>query len=374
MAVPRAPPQDASALANRPPPKSILKKRPSDMNVDASAGGFVASAAIAGAGPGPNHSNNGKNGSKTTGGAAVNATRDMEVHEPTPISGVGSRRPSALESEDIHPMATPDMDPEEIKLLTPPTDHRARLTTHSPTPSHPQQQGLGTLSSTSSSLALKNTRKSGGGIGKAIGASVQMPVGGAGSPQKRNNDGSTSNTTMDMNKKRDPNQQQQHDSYNSSAGAAIPPDFTPGVQSNLHKDRGGERPQGDVGGQDITQDEMLTQQMFSLSSRAQDLVSQYYGLDDVGGSLQAPGATAVTAAAAGSGETRGPRQRRINFLDMIEIIPAHRKSDYNRSSDKHATFRVLTPDLKSEIRDELNTYKMREMAVHVESMANTAFH
>ncbi|OAQ25316.1 hypothetical protein K457DRAFT_53769, partial [Linnemannia elongata AG-77] len=67
------------------------------------------------------------------------------------------------------------------------------------------------------------------------------------------------------------------------------------------------------------------------------------------------------------------RRRSINFLETVEIIPVHRKSDYNRQSDKHATFKILTPDMKSEIRDELNTYKMREMAVHVESMANTAF-
>ncbi|OAQ31706.1 hypothetical protein K457DRAFT_51665, partial [Linnemannia elongata AG-77] len=65
--------------------------------------------------------------------------------------------------------------------------------------------------------------------------------------------------------------------------------------------------------------------------------------------------------------------RTIGFTDTIEIIPAHRKTEYNRRSDKYATFKNLTPDLKSEIRDELNTYKMREMAVHVESMGNTAF-
>ncbi|KAG0228463.1 hypothetical protein BGW42_002209 [Actinomortierella wolfii] len=66
--------------------------------------------------------------------------------------------------------------------------------------------------------------------------------------------------------------------------------------------------------------------------------------------------------------------RRIGFLSTVEIIPAHRKSDYNRRSDKNATFRILTPDMKGEIRDELNAYKMREMAVHVQSMGNTAFH
>ena len=68
------------------------------------------------------------------------------------------------------------------------------------------------------------------------------------------------------------------------------------------------------------------------------------------------------------------RSRTIGFTDTIEIIPARCKSEYNRRSDKYATFKDLTPDLKNESRDELNTYKMREMAVHVESMGDTAFH
>ena len=70
----------------------------------------------------------------------------------------------------------------------------------------------------------------------------------------------------------------------------------------------------------------------------------------------------------------GMNRRCINFLDTIEIIPAHRKLDYNRRSDKNATFKILTADMKTEIREELNSYKMREMAVHIESMGNTAFH
>ncbi|KAG0253041.1 hypothetical protein DFQ27_007709 [Actinomortierella ambigua] len=78
----------------------------------------------------------------------------------------------------------------------------------------------------------------------------------------------------------------------------------------------------------------------------------------------------AAAAAAAAAATA----RRIGFLSTVEIIPAHRKSEYNRRSDKNATFKVLTPDMKGEIRDELNAYKMREMAVHVESMGNTAFH
>ncbi|KAG0249825.1 hypothetical protein BG011_008911 [Mortierella polycephala] len=70
----------------------------------------------------------------------------------------------------------------------------------------------------------------------------------------------------------------------------------------------------------------------------------------------------------------GRCRKTLSFMDTIEIIPAHRKSEYNRRSDKDATFRILTPDLKTEIRDELNTFKMSEMTVHVESMKYTTFH
>ncbi|KAF9976106.1 hypothetical protein BGZ73_009143 [Actinomortierella ambigua] len=93
----------------------------------------------------------------------------------------------------------------------------------------------------------------------------------------------------------------------------------------------------------------------TIGARGSVISSQY----------QSKAAAAAAAAAAA---------RRIGFLSTVEIIPAHRKSEYNRRSDKNATFKILTPDMKGEIRDELNAYKMREMAVHVESMGNTAFH
>ncbi|KAF9186008.1 hypothetical protein BGZ50_002671 [Haplosporangium sp. Z 11] len=70
----------------------------------------------------------------------------------------------------------------------------------------------------------------------------------------------------------------------------------------------------------------------------------------------------------------GRRRKTLSFIDTIEIIPVYRKSEYNRRSDKNAAFRNLTPDLKTEIRDELNTFKMSEMTVHVESMKYTTFH
>ncbi|GJJ78303.1 hypothetical protein EMPS_10662 [Entomortierella parvispora] len=302
MAVPKRPPQDARTLAHLPPPKSILKKR---LSVDSTGtpSGSVTSASLAGAGPG-----------------GVNSTTGSGGNDGTAADALGP--------DTVHPMATADMDVADISLLTP-TDHRARLLTHSPTPNHPQQHVMGQEDQLGVQLAHKLAERY----------------------------------------------------YTSAQGAAIPPDFTPGVQPNSSY-RGGERLAGAVGpvshppmaaaaasSQDmISQDEMLTQQMlsqqvFGISARAQDLASQYYsGNGPVGGQMQQQNS--------GGGQKR----RQINFLETVEIIPAHRKSDYNRQSDKHATFKVLTPDLKSEIRDELNTYKMREMAVHVESMGNTAFH
>ncbi|KAF9952468.1 hypothetical protein BGZ65_005238, partial [Modicella reniformis] len=62
------------------------------------------------------------------------------------------------------------------------------------------------------------------------------------------------------------------------------------------------------------------------------------------------------------------------FNETIEIIPTYRKSEYNRRSDKNATFKILNPDMKVEIKNELNNFKMKEMAVHIESMGNTSFH
>ncbi|CAO3570311.1 unnamed protein product [Mortierella alpina] len=358
MAVPKAPPQKDPSV---PPPKSILKKRPSDLNVNASGGsGMVTSAALAGIG--------GSKAANEADHAAGTATNDVR---PVPPHGGPPRRLSALESEDIHPMATPDMDLDTIKLLTSSADHRARLVTNSPPPSRPHDTDHPVSPVAPAEVLAKLD-------GRAL-------MGGAGSPppggKSNNNDDNSNNSSAGAEKT----------AGRPLQGAAIPPDFTPGMQSNLHKDRGGERPQGAVGPDEMSQDELLTHQMLTFSARAQGLAQQYYGSGsggqgaiqgglggghslDVGGGhggLMVPG----SGSGSGSGGQQGGAKRRsINFLDRIEIIPAYRKADYNRSSDKHATFRILTPDLKSEIRDELNTYKMREMAVHVESMGNTAFH
>jgi hypothetical protein len=62
------------------------------------------------------------------------------------------------------------------------------------------------------------------------------------------------------------------------------------------------------------------------------------------------------------------------FSDDIEVAATYRKSEYNRRPDDDLTFRRLTPQLKSQIREELNQYKKSEMAVHADSVHNTCFH
>ena len=57
------------------------------------------------------------------------------------------------------------------------------------------------------------------------------------------------------------------------------------------------------------------------------------------------------------------------FAETVEVLPTFRKSEYNRKPDANATFKNLTPQMKNEIREELNTFKKTEMAVHEESNA-----
>jgi len=64
----------------------------------------------------------------------------------------------------------------------------------------------------------------------------------------------------------------------------------------------------------------------------------------------------------------------LNFNETVEILPTWRATDYCRKPDNDATFKKLTPKLKMEIREELNSYKKEEMAVHELSHQNTAFH
>lgn len=317
MAIPRPPPLNPHI--SRPLPKSILKKRPSEVDPTTAAAAGDAAA-----------SSGDTSDSASTKAATADANATSGQHD--------GAVDQTMSSESVHPMATADMDVMDINLLTP-TDHRARLLTSSPPPGHPPQHLVNRID--------KNP----------------MLMGGAGSPIPSNNSDSVSSSSK---------MQQQSSSMSlsqsQSQGAALPPDFTPGVQSNSSKDRGGERAQGTVGDY-MSQDELLTQQMIGISSRAQDIAKQYYSNTN---NQTSTGRTLAPIASTAADSVR--RRRSINFRETVEIIPAHRKGEYNRQSDKHATFKILTPDMKSEIRDELNTYKMREMAVHVESMANTAFH
>ena len=61
--------------------------------------------------------------------------------------------------------------------------------------------------------------------------------------------------------------------------------------------------------------------------------------------------------------------RILVFAETVEVLPTFRKSEYNRKPEIGATFRNLTPQLKGQIREELNTFKKHEMEVHEESNA-----
>lgn len=75
-----------------------------------------------------------------------------------------------------------------------------------------------------------------------------------------------------------------------------------------------------------------------------------------------------------SNKSPNKEKKYIVFSESIEILPTFRKTEYNRKPDGSATFRRLTPQLKIQIREELNTFKRNEMPVHLESVSNTCFH
>jgi hypothetical protein len=54
----------------------------------------------------------------------------------------------------------------------------------------------------------------------------------------------------------------------------------------------------------------------------------------------------------------------LHFNETVEVLPTFRKSEYNRKPDGNATFRKLTPQMKIQIREELNNFKKNEMSVH----------
>ncbi|KAL3900487.1 MAG: hypothetical protein SGCHY_001306 [Lobulomycetales sp.] len=51
----------------------------------------------------------------------------------------------------------------------------------------------------------------------------------------------------------------------------------------------------------------------------------------------------------------------LNFSEVVEVLPTFRKSEYNRKPDTNATFKKLTPQMKVQIREELNSFKKTEM-------------
>ncbi|KAI9190344.1 hypothetical protein H9P43_001778 [Blastocladiella emersonii ATCC 22665] len=67
-------------------------------------------------------------------------------------------------------------------------------------------------------------------------------------------------------------------------------------------------------------------------------------------------------------------ERLLKFDESVEVLPTFRKTEYNRRPDTNSTFRKLTPKMKMEIREELNSFKRNEMPVHADSLQNTAFH
>ncbi|KAF9111111.1 hypothetical protein BGX27_005370 [Mortierella sp. AM989] len=223
----------------------------------------------------------------------------------------------------------------------------------------------------------------------------------------------------------------------ASQGAAIPPESTPGVQSNVYHNRGSERSQGMAMdphmGEGVFMSFTQTHRQYPqhhydpfamsgfISPRVQEVSNEYFSTSEPSLSMHqrnsissessddsfyepsavimdephrnsidrdismpmlregygysqfnhSPPAGPRSSTDSGS---EGGRRKSISFTDAVEIIPMHCKSEYNRRSDRNATFRVLTPGLKAVIREELNDYKMREMAVHVRSMGNTTFH
>ncbi|RKO89175.1 hypothetical protein BDK51DRAFT_25422, partial [Blyttiomyces helicus] len=71
---------------------------------------------------------------------------------------------------------------------------------------------------------------------------------------------------------------------------------------------------------------------------------------------------------------RGRRLASSSESDGRSFFSHFLTSEYNRKPDTNATFRKLTPQMKVQIREELNTYKKHEMPVHEQSLRNTCFH
>lgn len=65
-------------------------------------------------------------------------------------------------------------------------------------------------------------------------------------------------------------------------------------------------------------------------------------------------------------------KKRLNWAPECAIYHTFHATEYDRRSEP-ATCNRLTPSLAQEIKDELNGYKMEEMAVHPSSRVHTHF-
>ncbi|KAF9923636.1 hypothetical protein FBU30_006359 [Linnemannia zychae] len=323
----------------------------------------------------------------------------LKKHPPTGTLGQSSRVRPNSHNRLVHPIARDDI---QMSGMLSATDHRARLETSSPIPSHfarqQHHQHMTPAPKWMSGYPNKLFHSSGYGA---------------------YNEKTLSNSPM-MSSKLDLPIKLDNLPF-LQGGGALPPDFMPGVQSNIYQNHGGESSQGQGADYQMNMNPStlyhdapplpatiavsaayVYQHQYSRVSSNQiyggysnnnghDLnsstVQDPYGYasysyrtgswNDVSGSMRMMhigNGRYRSSSVVLNGNGINHRPRTIGFTDKIEIIPAYRKSEYNRQSDKYATFKNLTPDLKCEIRDELNTYKMREMAVHIESMGNTAFH
>jgi hypothetical protein len=91
----------------------------------------------------------------------------------------------------------------------------------------------------------------------------------------------------------------------------------------------------------------------------------------------APDLTNMKAVSTGGTGTvsKSSSTKSLSFnMEKTEVIHTYHKNLYNRKPDNDVTFKKLTPKLKAEIRDELNTFKLQEMEVHESSENFTVYH
>ncbi|KAF9427007.1 hypothetical protein BGZ76_002504 [Entomortierella beljakovae] len=194
------------------------------------------------------------------------------------------------------------------------TIHRAKLVTNSPPPSASHHQPLPSSPSDDSSDEAVD--------------SVEAPP--------TSNSSSKSSSSLDSSRHHSKSKYSYSTTATHKTDGSTPTECKPGMQSNAPR-----RSRGD----EMSQAEMMNDEMMSVGARVH----------------------MVTKRQGGNGMiTPEYRRRNIGFSDKIEIIPVLKKADYDRQSDRNVTFKILTPEMRCEIRDELNDYKMKEMAVHID--------